>query len=71
MDDLWDVNTGQLRTQHAMPVDTCVHGPDMTGQTPVAIVHLFAELHPIDFVVVMPRFAQDIRVFNDRQQSEQ
>lgn len=32
--------TGLLRTTHALHVDTCLHGPDVTGQTPVAIVHL-------------------------------
>lgn len=35
---VWE--TGQLRTVHALPVDTCLHGPDETGDSPVAIVHL-------------------------------
>jgi len=32
--------TGLLRTTHVLSIDTCLHGPDATGQTPVAIVHL-------------------------------
>ncbi|MFM7133711.1 MAG: multicopper oxidase domain-containing protein, partial [Planctomycetota bacterium] len=35
---VWE--TGQLRTTHVLPVDTCLHGPDKTGETPVAVVHL-------------------------------
>jgi spore coat protein A len=31
---------GNLRTTHYLPVDTCLHGPDETGQSPVAVVHL-------------------------------
>jgi spore coat protein A len=32
--------TGLLRTEHVLHVDTCLHGPDVSGQAPVAIVHL-------------------------------
>lgn len=32
--------TGLLRTTHVLHVDTCLHGPDESGQTPAAIVHL-------------------------------
>jgi spore coat protein A len=38
--DLRVAETGELRTTHVLPVDECLHGPDVTGQTPVAIVHL-------------------------------
>lgn len=38
--DLRYAETGQLRTEHALLVDTCLHGPDHTGQMPVATVHL-------------------------------
>jgi spore coat protein A, manganese oxidase len=31
---------GVLRTTHYLPVDTCLHGPNHTGLTPVAVVHL-------------------------------
>ncbi len=39
MNNLRD-STGALRTTHYFPVDTCVHGPDVTGQAPVTVVHL-------------------------------
>ncbi|HXR79605.1 MAG TPA: multicopper oxidase domain-containing protein, partial [Saprospiraceae bacterium] len=32
--------TGSLRTSHVLSIDTCLHGPDVTGLSPVAIVHL-------------------------------
>ncbi len=38
--DLRVFETDQLRTEHALTVDTCLHGPDHTGTTPVGIVHL-------------------------------
>lgn len=38
--DLRYAETGELRTTHALPVDECLHGPDVTGDSPVAIVHL-------------------------------
>ena len=38
--DLRELESGQLRATHALTVDTCLHGPDMTGSTPVTIVHL-------------------------------
>ncbi|MGD9690381.1 MAG: multicopper oxidase domain-containing protein [Phycisphaerales bacterium] len=31
---------GALRTTHYLPVDTCLHGPDLTGQAPLTVVHL-------------------------------
>lgn len=37
--DLRDVN-GVLRTTHMLPVDTCLHGPDVTGQVPRHVTHL-------------------------------
>ena len=40
VNDLRDITTGLLRDEHYLPVDTCVHGPNMTGQVPVAVVHL-------------------------------
>ena len=40
INDLRVFETGVLRTTHALPVDTCLHGPDVTGDAPVAIVHL-------------------------------
>ncbi len=37
-------NSGQLgnplRTTHILPVDTCLHGPDVTGVVPVTVTHL-------------------------------
>ena len=32
--------TQQPRTTHALPVDTCLHGPDMTGSVPVVVTHI-------------------------------
>lgn len=40
INDLRTVETGELRTTHALAVDTCLHGPDETGDAPVGIVHL-------------------------------
>ena len=40
INDLRVEETGELRTSHVFTIDTCLHGPDVTGQTPVAIVHL-------------------------------
>jgi FtsP/CotA-like multicopper oxidase with cupredoxin domain len=39
INDLRDAN-GQLRTNHYLPVDTCLHGPDMAGASPRTVVHL-------------------------------
>jgi spore coat protein A, manganese oxidase len=33
-------NGGLLRTNHYLPVDTCLHGPDMAGAAPRTVVHL-------------------------------
>jgi FtsP/CotA-like multicopper oxidase with cupredoxin domain len=32
--------TQELRTHHVLNVDTCMHGPDVTGQVPVTVTHL-------------------------------
>ena len=40
INDLRVFETSELRTTHALAVDTCLHGPDMTGVVPVAVVHL-------------------------------
>ena len=37
--DLRDSN-GVLRTEHLLPVDTCLHGPNMEGNNPRTVVHL-------------------------------
>ncbi len=39
INDLRDGN-GQLRTNHYLAVDTCLHGPDMAGAAPRTVVHL-------------------------------
>jgi len=39
INDLRDTNN-QLRTNHFLPVDPCLHGPDMAGATPRTVVHL-------------------------------
>lgn len=39
INDLRD-GTGQLRTNHFLPVDTCLHGPDTEGAAPRTVVHL-------------------------------
>ena len=39
INDLRD-STGALRTNHFLPVDTCMHGPDTEGDTPRTVVHL-------------------------------
>ena len=33
-------HAGPLRTTHPLSVDTCLHGPDMTGDVPVIVTHL-------------------------------
>lgn len=36
-----------LRSTHMLPVDTCLHGPDVTGNLPVTVTHLHgAHLRP-------------------------
>jgi len=39
INDLRD-GSGQLRTNHYLPVDTCLHGPDTEGAKPRVVVHL-------------------------------
>ena len=40
INDLRDITSGLLRTAHYLPVDTCLHGPDITGVVPRTVVHL-------------------------------
>ncbi|TVQ63111.1 MAG: DNRLRE domain-containing protein [Phycisphaerales bacterium] len=40
VNDLRVWETGELRTAHVLAVDTCLHGPNMTGEVPVTVVHL-------------------------------
>ncbi|MCB9848918.1 MAG: multicopper oxidase domain-containing protein [Phycisphaeraceae bacterium] len=40
VNDLRDLTTGLLRDTHYLNVDTCMHGPNMTGDDPVTVVHL-------------------------------
>ena len=39
VNDLRDT-TGTLRTEHYLPVDICMNGPDSTGSAPLTVVHL-------------------------------
>lgn len=39
INDLRD-SSGALRTNHYLPVDTCLHGPDIEGSKPRVVVHL-------------------------------
>lgn len=39
VNDLRDA-LGQLLTTHYLPVDQCLHGPDMTGSVPLTVTHL-------------------------------
>lgn len=48
INDLRVAESGQLRTTHPLLVDECLHGPDVTGQTPVAVVHLHGGKVPPD-----------------------
>jgi spore coat protein A len=47
INDLRVVETGALRTTHALAVDTCLHGPDMTGDVPVLVTHLHGGHVPV------------------------
>ncbi len=40
INDLRVEETGVLRTDHPLTVDQCLHGPDITGNSPVTVVHL-------------------------------
>ncbi|MFM9957671.1 MAG: multicopper oxidase domain-containing protein [Phycisphaerales bacterium] len=40
INNLRDLSSGNLRTTHVLPVETCLHGPDVTGNVPVTVVHL-------------------------------
>ncbi len=40
INNLRAIETGQLRATHVLPVSTCLHGPDQTGQVPVTVTHL-------------------------------
>jgi spore coat protein A len=46
--DLRELGTGQLRSTHALDVDTCLHGPDQTGVVPVTVTHLHGGHVPED-----------------------
>ncbi|MBM4108310.1 MAG: DNRLRE domain-containing protein [Phycisphaerae bacterium] len=46
--DLRDLATGQLRTRHVLPVDLCLHGPNMRGDLPVVVTHLHGGHVPAD-----------------------
>ena len=48
VNDLRELETGALRTMHALHVDTCLHGPDHTGSAPVTVVHLHGGRVPSD-----------------------
>ncbi|MBX3407133.1 MAG: multicopper oxidase domain-containing protein [Phycisphaeraceae bacterium] len=48
INDLRVLETGVHRTTHVLPVDECLHGPDVTGQTPVTVVHLHGGHVPAD-----------------------
>ncbi len=48
INDLRD-ESGQLRTDHYLPVDLCPHGPDHLGPTPRAVVHLHGGHVPPEF----------------------
>jgi spore coat protein A len=39
INDLRD-STGTLRTEHYLPVDLCMHGPDSSGAAPLTVTHL-------------------------------
>jgi spore coat protein A len=40
INDLREFESGLLRTKHALYVDTCLHGPNITGEVPVTVTHL-------------------------------
>jgi len=40
INDLRVAETGELRQQHALTVDECLHGPNISGQTPLVVTHL-------------------------------
>jgi spore coat protein A, manganese oxidase len=42
--DIRVFETQQLRTEHVLPVHTCMHGPDMWGLTPMTVTHLHGGL---------------------------
>ena len=49
VNDLKVDGTGPYRTTHVLPVDTCLQGPDVTGQVPVLVTHLHGGHVPHDF----------------------
>lgn len=40
INNIREAESGILRTEHPLVVDTCLHGPDMTGNVPVTVTHL-------------------------------
>ncbi|GJQ30759.1 MAG: hypothetical protein HBSAPP03_26430 [Phycisphaerae bacterium] len=49
INDLRVLETGQLRTEHVLPVDTCLHGPNQNGSVPYTMVHLHGGHVPSEF----------------------
>lgn len=48
VNDLRD-ESGQLLSAHPLPVDTCVHGPDLWGSEPRLVMHLHGGLTRPEF----------------------
>ncbi len=48
VNDIRVFETGELRTEHALAVDTCLHGPNMSGIVPVTVTHLHGGKVPQD-----------------------
>jgi spore coat protein A len=48
INDLREAETGELRTTHPLSIDTCLQGPDVTGNSPVTVVHLHGGKVPPD-----------------------
>jgi spore coat protein A len=49
VNNLRDLTTGQLRTQHYLPVDLCLDGPDEYGAAARTVFHLHGGVVPHDF----------------------
>ncbi len=48
INDLRELATGQLRSQHYLPVDTCLHGPNTLGASARIVTHLHGGHVPFD-----------------------
>jgi spore coat protein A len=44
--ELRDISTGEYRTSHVLPVDTCLHGPDMMTNHASIVTHLHGGVVP-------------------------